>query len=102
MHEELIKRLRYMHSRFGDGIYKESADALESCAKDAEIGHAIELAAEKLPDGYQIEVSIERGARSVYLVDPDGGSMPMDIDADNRLVAEIKGAIDAAIAREAK
>lgn len=69
----------------------------DSLVKDAAIGAAIERAAAELPDGYEIEITVERGAGSVYLHHPDGMSIGMDVDADNRIAAEINAAVDDAV-----
>lgn len=70
--------------------------------RDASIGRAINCAAEKLPDDYQIEIEIENGAASVTLIDPDANRQPIGVDSDNRLAAEINEAIRAALAESKK
>lgn len=71
-------------------------EALREDARHTAVGAAIERAAAELPDNYSVEIHIERGAASVYIVLPDGSSGDIDVDADNRLAAEINAAIDAA------
>lgn len=90
----------------------ERAEAAESRAeaehaarvaaeRDAAIGAAIQRAAGELPDGFNVEISVERGSGSVTILNPDGQLTAMDVDSDNRLAAEIHAAIDAAISRAA-
>ncbi len=77
--------------------YKAGAEAM---ARDAAIGAAIQRAAGELPDGYEIQVCVERGAGYVTMTDRDARTHSFDVDADNRLPAEINAAIDAARALE--
>lgn len=76
----------------------DAADALEAAERDAAIGRAIQRAAGELPDDWEVELTVERGAASVYLRDPSGAVKAIDVSADDRLPAEIDAAIDAAIA----
>jgi hypothetical protein len=64
--------------------------------KDAEVGSAIEMAAKDLPENFELEITVERGAASVYLRTPDAETVCIDVDSDNRLAAEIRNAIDQA------
>lgn len=75
-------------------------DQLEAAERDAAIGRAIQRGAAELPDGWEVEITVERGAASVYLRDDDGETKAIDVDAGYRLPAEINAAIDAA--REGK
>lgn len=68
----------------------------ERLRKDAEIGAAINRAAEELPDRYIVGISVEKDAATVDLAYPSGHIKTMDVDGDNRLAAEINAAIDAA------
>jgi len=68
----------------------------ERLRKDAEIGAAINRAAEELPDRYIVGISVEKDAATVDLAYPSGHIKTMGVDGDNRLAAEINAAIDAA------
>lgn len=70
---------------------------LAEARRDAVVGAAIERAARDLPEYYELEITIERGAASVYLRNPDGETSHIDNDSDNRLAAEINAAIDTAM-----
>jgi len=70
----------------------------EARGRDAEVGAAIQRAAGELPENFEIEMGIERGSASVYMRNSDAETVCMDVDADNRLAAEINAAIDAALA----
>jgi len=63
---------------------------------DAEIGSAIRMAAKDLPENFELEITVERGAASVYLRTPDEETVCIDVDSDNRLAAEIRNGIDRA------
>lgn len=76
----------------------EDRDALDAL----EIYKAIQRGAGDLPDGYEVEITVERGSACVVLRDPDGNLQSIDVDSDNRLAAEINAATDAAIAKEPK
>lgn len=68
-----------------------------SGARDALLGAAIERAARDLPDGWEVHVCVERGAGWAILYNPNGDVVELeDQDSDNRLVAEVNAAIDAA------
>lgn len=76
-------------------------DALRKGERDREVGAAIQRAAKYLPDGYDIHIEIETGAAIVRLCQNNADNyIDIDVDADNRLAAEIHAAIDAAIAGE--
>lgn len=64
------------------------------------IGRAIDIAAGSLPDGWNIRIDVERGAAVVLLSDPEGNEEAMDVDADNRIAAEIVDAVRLARKRE--
>ena len=80
---------------------REKAAEADELRKDADVGAAIQRAAKELPEGCDICINIENGSAAVelYLAETDA-SFDMDVDADNRLAAEIHAAIDAAIAQE--
>lgn len=61
------------------------------------IGQEIQRAAGELPDGYEMEIEIERGAGSVYLSKPDYSKVSFHDMVDGMSYA-ITEAIDAAIA----
>lgn len=61
---------------------------------------ACQRACAELPNGWEIRVCLEKDAGTVELCDPDGGSSYMDVDADDRLTAEVHAAIDAAKATQ--
>jgi hypothetical protein len=69
----------------------------DALRKDALLGAALERAARDLPGDWMVIVELENGAATVRLVNPDGDSAHMDVDADNRIVAEINAAIDNAM-----
>lgn len=75
---------------------------LAEAQRDAAVGAVIEKAARDLPEYYELEITIECGAASVYLRNPDGETSCIDRDSDNRLAAEINAAIDAAIQEQKK
>ncbi len=64
--------------------------------EDAEIGRAVRRACGELPDGYEIELALERGAGTVRLIDLDGH--PTDDFSGDGFVDYINSAIDAALA----
>ena len=57
---------------------------------------AINRAAEELPEYAEILISVEKGAACVYL-HRSRGELSFDVDAYDRLTAEIHAAIDAAL-----
>lgn len=62
------------------------------------IRKAIERACRDLPEGFEINISLERHSGTVYLLPPDtDATISMDVDADDRLAAEINEAVDGAI-----
>jgi hypothetical protein len=71
----------------------------DALRKDAALGASLERAARDLPGDWMVIIELENGAATVRLVNPDGDSTHIDIDADNRIVAEINAAIDNAIDR---
>lgn len=58
------------------------------------IGQEIQRAAGELPEGYNIEIDVEKGAGTVSLIDEEGDRMHIDID--EYLSSAIREAIDAA------
>jgi hypothetical protein len=73
-------------------------EEVEGLRRDAALGAAIQRAARDLPDGWQVHVCVERGAGWPILYNPEGDVIECDdIDADDRLTAEVLAAIDAAI-----
>lgn len=60
------------------------------------IGQEIQRAAGELPDGYEMEIEIERGSGSVYLSKPDYSKVSFH-DMVDGLSYAITGAIDAAL-----
>ena len=60
------------------------------------IGRATMRAAEELPEGWGLEIRLERNAGTVYFTDPDGAEMSLDNDAElfsDRINAAIEYAI---------
>ncbi|WP_208449984.1 hypothetical protein [Burkholderia ambifaria] len=65
----------------------------------------VQRACEELPDGYEIEIMLERGAGTVDVCGPDGGRLDSDFDEDTfdwKIHAAIDAAIDAARAGDEK
>lgn len=58
---------------------------------------ACQRAAAELPYDWEIRICLENGAGTVELVDPDGEVTNMDVDADDRMTAEVNAAIDEAL-----
>lgn len=56
-----------------------------------DLNEAIDKAAECLPEGWQIELSVERGSASVTLIRPDGSVIP--IEDDEGMVSMVRSAI---------
>ncbi|MDN7671295.1 hypothetical protein QZM22_01855 [Burkholderia oklahomensis] len=59
----------------------------------------VQRACEELPEGYEIEIMLERDAGTVDVCGPDGGRLDVDFDGttfDWRVHAAIDAAIDAA------
>jgi len=82
--------------RFAALIQREMEAENAELRKDAEIGSAIRMAAKDLPENFELEITVERGAASVYLRTPDEETVCIDVDSDNRLAAEIRNGIDRA------
>lgn len=61
------------------------------------IEDATNTAARHLPDGWQINLSIERGAGWVDLFDEDGDQVEFDTSPDNDLGQQIDDAVDHAL-----
>lgn len=85
----------YIHATMAD-IERFHALAVAPYKEDADIGAAIRMAAKDLPENFEVEITVERGAASVYLRTPDAETFCIDVDSDNRLAAEIRSAIDRA------
>lgn len=67
------------------------------------IGRATMRAAAELPEGWGLEIRLERNAGTVYFTDPDGYEMSLDNDAElfsGRINAAINQAIADAVERE--
>jgi hypothetical protein len=82
--------------RFAALIQREMEAENAELRNDAEIGSAIRMAAKDLPENFELEITVERGAASVYLRTPDEETVCIDVDSDNRLAAEIRNGIDRA------
>ncbi|MFM0218238.1 hypothetical protein [Paraburkholderia caledonica] len=75
--------------------------------RDAERGHwnpvyntdPVQRACGELPEGWEIEILLERGAGCVYLIDPNGERC--DIDNADKFDWTIQEAIDAALSPKA-
>lgn len=68
-------------------------------ARDAEhkdIGRLLHKAAGALPDGWEVQVRVERGWGGVVLHDPDGETTDLD-DGETSLSEQVERAIDAAL-----
>jgi hypothetical protein len=106
---DLIARLRLMSS----GLEQQAADALETLQRErdeavaklnAEPKHwnpvyntdPVQRACGELPEGFEIEIGLERDAGWVGLCGPDGAMIEFDDDADH-FDWKIHAAIDAAI-----
>jgi hypothetical protein len=59
------------------------------------IGQAVQRGAGELPEGYELQVLVEKGAGTVHLSGPDGESIPLK-DRDGGLSAEIDQAVNTA------
>ena len=66
------------------------------------IGPAIEVAAERLPEGWNLSVDVERGSAVVLIWDQEGEPVDHDEyeDQDGDIAQEIRNAVAHAIARE--
>lgn len=73
---------------------RQMTDAEE---RQAALGKAIERAASELPDRYDLEVCVERGAGWVTLTCPVGNNIAPTFDGDHTLAEQVDGCIDAAI-----
>jgi hypothetical protein len=60
---------------------------------------AVQMAAGHLPVGWQINLSVERGAGWVDLFDEDGEKVEFDTSPDNDLSQQIDDAVDHALKR---
>ena len=71
----------------------------EENARDAELMREVNRAAEHLPEGNELTITVERGAAWVSLFDVDAGHIPLEeYHGDNGLAGELAQATDAAIA----
>lgn len=77
---------------------REYRDEALRHSQEAALRRAINKAAGELPDGVEISIVVERGAASVYLHD-GVFEKSLDVDADDRLTAEVLAAIEAATTR---
>lgn len=90
-----------------DGTYSLfTSPATPTAAADSRDGAAFYAACQRacaeLPRGWIVNVCLEEDAGTVDLVDPEGNTTTMDVDADDRLTAEVNAAIDAARNQEAQ
>jgi hypothetical protein len=67
---------------------------VSATAATATLAEAVQQAARDLPEGYRVEVEVERGAATVRLHYPCGAYAVMDYDGD--LSEEVLAAIDTA------
>ena len=91
----------------GDGLVLAMAQEIEALRQqlveyssgEALIGRAINDAATRLPDGWQIDIELECGAGTVYLLDPFGDLIDFDEDSEpfhEKIQAAIRRAIELA------
>lgn len=73
-------------------------DSKETRLHEARIGAAIENAASKLPEDWQVHVTIMRDGYSVGLIDPFGGDR--ELDGDETLADDINNAVAEAISAD--
>lgn len=64
-----------------------------------QVGERIADSVRDLPDGWEVQITIERGSVDVELVDPDGEAVPSR-DLDRCLNHEIAEAVKFAVAEE--
>ena len=95
-HQQEMTSFRLRVRSQDDATFAALREENERLRKDAEIGAAINRAAEELPDRYIVGISVEKDAATVDLACPSGHIKTMGVDGDNRLAAEINAAIDAA------
>jgi hypothetical protein len=72
----------------------------ETRLNDAKLGSAIDDACSKLPDGFEILISLERGSGVVILVDAEGDELVLGGN-DGTIADEIQEALQYAIDIEA-
>lgn len=65
--------------------------------RQTDIGAAIERAASGLPDCYEIDVCVERGAAWVTVTCPEAENIAPTFDGDHTLAEQVDGCIEAAI-----
>lgn len=73
-------------------------DSAETRLHDAKLGSAIENAAGKLPEDWQVVIAVMKGGYSVGLIDPFGNDY--ELDAEESLVDDINNAVAEAIAAD--
>jgi hypothetical protein len=88
----------YLHPPTGDAAGKDSVDAAKPRHWNPVYNtDPVRRACSELPEGYEIEIGLERDAGWVGLCGPDGGMIEFNDDADC-FDWKIHAAIDAAIA----
>lgn len=93
----------FIEQAFIEGAYRHYLDRDPAACKRGEvrgaehedIGRLLHQAATQLPEGWEIEVRIERGWGGVRLHCPKGETLDLD-DGDTSLSKQIEGAVDAA------
>jgi hypothetical protein len=73
-------------------------DSTETRLHDAKLGAAIENAAGKLPEDWQVCITVMKGGYSVGLIDPFGNDY--ELNAEESLVDDINNAVAEAIAAD--
>lgn len=74
-------------------------DSKETRLHDAKLGAAVENAAAKLPEGWQVCITIMRDGYSVGLIDPFGDEF-CELDGGETLADDINNAVAEAISAD--
>lgn len=73
-------------------------DSTETRLRDAKLGAAVDNAAGKLPEGWQVIICIMQGGYSVGLLDPFGNDY--ELSPEDEMVGDINNAVSQAIAAD--